>query len=102
MTNRISHTKFKKKLLENKSVAAEYKDLEEEYQLLREMIKARKKAGLTQENVADSMNTTKSAISRLESFSNKNQSSPSFSTLKRYAHAVGCKLQIKIIPTSRK
>ncbi len=41
-------------------------DLEEEYALARELLSARAQAGLTQEEVAESMGTTRSAVSRLE------------------------------------
>lgn len=40
------------------------------------------------------MGTTKSAISRLES---AGKHAPSLATLKRYAEAVGCKLEIKLV-----
>ncbi|MEK6634471.1 MAG: helix-turn-helix transcriptional regulator [Nitrospirota bacterium] len=60
------------------------------------MLKARSRAGLTQDAVAERMGTTKSAISRLESAS---KHAPSLATLKRYAHAVGCELQVKLVRT---
>jgi transcriptional regulator with XRE-family HTH domain len=41
------------------------------------------------------MGTTKSAISRLES---AGKHAPSLATLKRYALAVGCELQVKLVP----
>jgi transcriptional regulator with XRE-family HTH domain len=41
------------------------------------------------------MGTTKSAVSRLEA---AGKHTPSLSTLKRYAQAVGCDLQIKLVP----
>jgi len=59
------------------------------------MLKARAKAGLTQDAVADRMGTTKSAISRLEA---AGRHTPSLATLKKYAAAVGCELQVKLIP----
>jgi transcriptional regulator with XRE-family HTH domain len=40
------------------------------------------------------MGTTKSAISRLES---AGKHTPSLATLKRYASAVGCELQVKLV-----
>jgi len=54
-------------------------------------------AGLTQEEVAIRMGTTKSAVSRLESSLRSEHYSPLFSTLKKYAHACGKKLVIKMI-----
>jgi DNA-binding XRE family transcriptional regulator len=53
---------------------------------------AREAAGLTQEEVARRLNTTKSAISRIENHADDVR----LSTLKRYAEAVGAHLQIKL------
>lgn len=72
-----------------------YEALELEYQLANQMLKARSRAGLTQDAVADLMGTTKSAISRLEAAT---KHAPSIATLQRYAQAVGCDLQVKLIP----
>ena len=41
------------------------------------------------------MGTTKSAISRLES---AGKHAPSLATLKRYAQALSCDLQVKLVP----
>jgi transcriptional regulator with XRE-family HTH domain len=62
------------------------------------MLAARSKSGLTQQAVADLMGTTKSAVSRLES---TGKHAPSLTTLKKYARAVGCHLEIKLVPKSR-
>ncbi len=77
---------------------AEYNALEEEYQLLREMLHARKRAGLTQEEVAKRMGTKAPAIVRLEAIITRSKSSPSIKTLRKYAHAVGCALEIHLRP----
>jgi transcriptional regulator with XRE-family HTH domain len=55
----------------------------------------RKKAGLTQEALADLMGTKKSNISRLESF--KSNISPRFTTLIQYARATGHELKIDFL-----
>ena len=68
-----------------------------EFRIAREMLAARARVGLSQEAVAEIMGTTKSAISRLES---AGKHSPSMTTLKKYAHAVGCQLEIKLVPDS--
>jgi DNA-binding XRE family transcriptional regulator len=70
---------------------------EEEYTALSELLNARKKAGLTQEEIAERMGTTKSAVSRLESSIKSEHHSPSFATLRKYAHACGKRLIIKMI-----
>ena len=91
------HEVFMKNALKRKGFRKAYKDLEGEYSLVREMLRARSKVGLTQDAVAGLMKTTKSAVSRLESAS---RHSPSLTTLKRYAEAVGCRLEIKLVPNS--
>jgi DNA-binding XRE family transcriptional regulator len=77
---------------------AAYDALEEEYSALTTFLQARKAAGLTQEEIANRMGTTKSAISRLESSLGNGRMSPSLSTLRRYASAVGCRLELKLLP----
>jgi DNA-binding XRE family transcriptional regulator len=72
-----------------------YESLELEYAVVSQMIKARAKAGLTQQAVAERMGTTKSAISRLEA---TGRHAPSLTTLKKYAAAVGCDLKVKLVP----
>jgi len=71
--------------------------LEEEYAALGEVLKTRKAAGLTQEQVAQRMGTTKSAVSRLEASIRSDKHSPSFATLRKYAHACGKRLVIKMV-----
>lgn len=72
-----------------------YDSPELEYTVASQMLRARAKAGLTQDAVAERMGTTKSAISRLEA---AGRHAPSLATLKRYAAAVGCDLQVKLVP----
>ena len=72
-----------------------YDSLAIEYQLINEMLRARTRAGLTQDAVAERMGTTKSAVSRLEA---GGKHAPSLTTLKRYAEAVGCELKVKLVP----
>jgi len=71
-----------------------YEALALEYELASQMLKARHRAGLTQDAVAQRMGTTRSAISRLES---AGRHAPSLATLQRYARAVGCELQVKLV-----
>lgn len=80
---------------ENPKFKKAYDELEEEFSYHRGLLKARTKAGLTQEQIAQKMGAKRGAITRLE-YSGKN--SPSLKTLKKYAEAVGCKLQIKLVP----
>lgn len=71
-----------------------YDEMECEFDLL----KARIHAGKTQDEVAEIMHTSKSAVSRLENNSGKSKHSPSLETLRRYAEAVGYELKIQLIP----
>ncbi len=89
------HKAFLAKAGARKGFAEAYEALELEYQVVSQLLKARTKAGLTQDAVAERMGTTKSAISRLES---AGKHTPSLSTLRRYAEAVGCELQVKLVP----
>ena len=89
------HEKFLKRALKRKGFKEAYEALELEYEIASQMLRARLRAELTQDAVAERMGTTKSAVSRLESLG---KHAPSLSTLKRYAEAVGCELQVKLIP----
>ena len=89
------HQAFLAKAGKRKGFKTAYESLELEYQLVSQLLKARSRAGLTQDAVADRMGTTKSAISRLES---AGKHAASLATLKRYASAVGCDLQVKLVP----
>jgi DNA-binding XRE family transcriptional regulator len=92
---RHNHKQFLAKAAKRRGFAAEYDALAVEYQVANQMLKARARAGLTQDAVAERMGTTKSAISRLES---AGKHVPSLATLRRYAQAVGCDLQVKLVP----
>ena len=71
--------------------------LEEEYATLAALLAARKQSGLTQEEVAARMGTTKSAVSRLEASLRSDKGSPSFATLRKYAHACGKRLVVRMV-----
>ena len=73
-----------------------YDALEAEYRLIDQLLSARARAGMTQKAVAERMGTTKSAVCRLEGVARKH--APSIATLQRYAEAVGCDLEVKLIP----
>ena len=89
------HKAFLAKARTRKGFTEAYDALALEYQVAGQMLKARSRAGLTQDAVAERMGTTKSAVSRLES---AGKHAPSLATLKRYASAVGCELQVRLVP----
>jgi len=88
------HAAFLAKAKKRAGFTEAYDALELEYALASQMLKARAKAGLTQDAVAERMGTTKSAVSRLEA---AGRHAPSLATLKKYAAAVGCELQVKLV-----
>jgi predicted transcriptional regulator len=71
----------------------EYESLDEEFSVAAQLIEARMKANLTQDEVARRMGTTQSVVARLESGSPL----PSLRSLKRYATAIGGKLEIRVV-----
>lgn len=95
---RHDHAAFLEKAKSRKGFSEEYRALELEYAVANQLLRARTRAGLTQDAVADRMGTTKSAVSRLEA---AGKHTPSLATLRRYAQAVGCELQVKLVPQKR-
>jgi transcriptional regulator with XRE-family HTH domain len=93
----MSHSSLREKLLSKSVVKAIYSELDPEYSLLRQMLKARQKAGLSQAEVAELMGTKAPAVTRLESSLGNGKHSPSLATLQKYAKAVGCQLQVKFV-----
>lgn len=90
-------TKFKalkRELLKDPEVRAEYDKRVPEYELVNALITARKKANLTQEDVAKRMGTKQAAIARMESGRQK----PSFKTIERYAKATGHRAVVRLVP----
>jgi transcriptional regulator with XRE-family HTH domain len=96
----MKHGAIKKAALKRPKVKEEYEALGPEFELLRQILSARSKAGLSQADVAERMGTHAPAITRLETALSTGKHSPSIETLKRYAQAVGCELQIKFVPGS--
>jgi transcriptional regulator with XRE-family HTH domain len=94
----MNHEQLKSKALENQDVRQQYEKLEEEFSLLQQMLAARQRAGLNQSEVAQKMGTKAPSVTRLESSLNSGKHSPSLVTLRKYAKAVGCKLEINLVP----
>ena len=92
---RHDHEAFLRKARKRRGFKAAYDALAVEYAVASEMLAARSRAGLTQEVVASRMGTTKSTVSRLES---AGKHAPSLTSLKKYAEAVGCNIEIKLVP----
>jgi len=90
-----AHNDMIKKWMDDPKFKAAYDGLADEFSMFDQMLLARKKAGLTQEEVAERMGTKKSAIARLEASGGTYKHSPSINTLRKYASAIGCHLEIK-------
>ena len=84
---------IKNELLADEGFRREYDALEEEFSIAAQLIEARTKANLTQEQVARRMGTTQSVVARLES----GHPLPSLRSLRRYASAVGSKVEIRLV-----
>ena len=93
----MRHEELKTKALSRENVKAEYDALKPEFTLLHEMLLARRKVGLSQAEVAERMGTKPPAVTRLESSLSSGRHSPSIATLKKYAEAVNCHLEIKLV-----
>ena len=78
----------------------EYNALAEEFALFDALVSARQQAGLTQIEVAERMGTKTPAIARLEAGGGRQHHAPSLATLRKYAAAVGCRLEVKLVPLS--
>lgn len=87
---------FREEALEREGVKKGYDELAPAYEVRKKLIALRHEAGLTQEQLAELLNTRKSNISRLESVNSN--ISPKLSTLTDYAAAVGYRLKIEFVP----
>lgn len=85
---------LKRELLDKPGVRAAYDAQGAEFAIVHELIAARMRAGLTQEQLAQRMGTTQSVIARLEG----GKRTPSMSTVQRYAQAAGCKAVFRLEP----
>jgi ribosome-binding protein aMBF1 (putative translation factor) len=95
--NPVAHDNaFVAQMLSDPETKHAYDALEDEYAALNAVLRARREAGLTQSQIAQRMGTTTSAVSRLESSLISQKHSPSFATLKKYAHACGKKLVVSL------
>ncbi len=80
--------------LKRPGYGAEYEKLAEGFGVASALIAARARPGLTQEQVAERMQTTQTVIARLESGCGKN----STRMLERFAEAIGSRLRIVFEP----
>lgn len=94
---RLTHRQMVDRWKKDPTLAAAYADMETEFALLRQLLLARRQAGLSQAEVAKKMGTKAPAVTRLETSLSESRHSPTIATLKKYATAVGCKLEIRLV-----
>ena len=84
---------LKRKMLSDPEARKEYERLGPEFEISSELIAARKRAKLSQEDLANRMGTTQSAIARLES----GHKMPMMQTIQRYAEATGSRVRLSLV-----
>ena len=91
-----THEELVTQAMGNPAVRAAVQHIEQDEGVLIDMmLRARAEAGLTQEQVAQRMNTHAPAIARLERSLAINKRSTSISTLRKYAQACGKRLVVQ-------
>jgi DNA-binding XRE family transcriptional regulator len=94
----MTHEQMVAKMLKDPAVRAEHERLNrEEFAILDEILAARREAGLTQAQIAERMGTKAPAIARLESALASGKHSPSLSTLRKYAAALGKRVEVHLV-----
>ncbi len=92
----ISFEKIYKEWMKDPEFRREYDKLEPEFQLARQILSARLKRKMSQEQLANKVGTGQAVISRLEGMNGK----PSISLLERVANALDTKINITIFPAN--
>ncbi len=88
------HEDFEQEVLADPEAREQFEAFSAQLELADKMKKLRKKVDLTQDEVAEKMHTTKSAIARLEAAGGRSKHSPSLNTLVKYACSLGYRLEI--------
>lgn len=93
----LSSAELKKKMLAAGKSRAAYQALKDELLAADALLEARLKSGLTQAQVAARMGTTAAAVAKLETSLLQARPSPTLSTLRRYAAALGKRIEIRLV-----
>lgn len=80
--------------LKNPQFREEYEQLESDFIIMQALIDARKKLGLTQQQLAQRTKINQADISKIE----KGISNPSLNTLKKLAKGMNMRLKIAFVP----
>ena len=93
----VTHNEMVSKWMQAPEFKAELERLErEEMPMFDAILAARKEAGLTQVQVAERMGTKAPAVARLENALVTGTPSPSLNTLRKYAAALGKKMEVRL------
>ena len=84
---------YKTQKLNNPAFKQAYDELEVEYAIMNEMLRARKELGMSQQELSTKTGITQPDISKLEN----GKANPSIGTLKKIAEAFGKKLVIQFV-----
>jgi DNA-binding XRE family transcriptional regulator len=91
-----------KQALETNLKSSEFKkawdSLEDEFSALDALLAARRLACMTQEQVALKMGVSQPSLARVEASLGSHRHSPSLEMLRKYAAAVNCKLEFRLVP----
>ncbi len=78
-----------------------YEALDEEFEIIKQIVMIKKRLRITQAAIAKQMGTHASAVNRLELSLGNGKHSPSLNTLRKYAKALGCKIEVKFKPLNK-
>ena len=91
-----THKEFFQEQMRDPEFAKEYAASEQEFELLKEVIDLRMKQNLSQKDIADRMGAPRSVVCRLENGLVSGRT-PSLAMLKRYAEALGKKVELRLV-----
>jgi DNA-binding XRE family transcriptional regulator len=89
----ISFETLRRRWMRDPRFRAEYERIGTDMELAFTLTEARRKAGLTQAELAARMGTSQAAVARIES----GRGTPKWSTIERYARAVGARPVVRLL-----
>lgn len=95
MTN---YSEYKAKRLKDPAFKKEYDALDTEFEIVRALMDARIKSGLTQKELSERTGISQSDISKFEN----GNGNPSLRTIQRLADGMGMKLRLEFVPDAGK
>jgi transcriptional regulator with XRE-family HTH domain len=88
---------LRRKLLSDPEIKAHYDELQNEFDIARELIAMRNELGLTQRDLAEKAGIKQPQLARIES----GKQSPRLDTLKTIASKAGYSVEIRLVPNKR-